>query len=404
MPVYEYKALDKKGKRIQGILDAESQLQAGNQLRRQGVYPVSIIRSQQRPQKNRGSLPWRQGVRPEEISLWTRQLATLLAAGIPLVQALGALYEQTANRVLKNIIADVRDAVNEGSSLTDALGHYPRLFSSVYVNMVRAGEASGSLDIVLDRLADFAEKQEAIRARLRAALVYPVFMAVIGTAILFVLVTCIVPDITQVFVEMDRVLPLPTLLLIQCSDFLQRSWWLIALVLAAFVIAVRMAVQKPWGRRIWDYIKLKFVVIGPVMQKVVLVRFASTLGSLLKSGVGLMDSMAIVRAVVANVHIAGVVGQSMEQVRKGQSIAGTLQGSEWFPPVFVQMIGVGEQSGTLDKMLQKSARAYEKEVEMAVLAMTSLIEPGMIAVMGLVVGFIVLSILLPIFEMNQLLV
>ncbi len=403
MPVYEYKALDKKGKRIKGTLDAESQSQAGNQLRRQGVYPVSIIRTHQRQKKNKGHLSWRQGVRPEEISVWTRQLATLLAAGIPLVQALDSLYEQTVNKVLKNIVADVRDAVNEGSSLTDALAPYPRLFSSVYVNMVRAGEASGSLDIVLERLADFAEKQEAIRARLRAALVYPVFMAVIGTAILFVLVTYIVPNITQVFVEMDRVLPLPTLLLIQCSDFLQKNWWFIALALAAFVITVRMAVQKPWGRRIWDYIKLKFVVIGPVMQKVILVRFASTLGSLLKSGVGLMDSMAIVRAVVANVHIAEVVGQSMEQVRKGQSVVRTLQDSEWFPPVFVQMIGVGEQSGTLDKMLEKSARAYEREVEMAVLAMTSLIEPVMIAVMGLVIGFIVLSILLPIFEMNQML-
>lgn len=404
MPVYDFKALDPKGKKIKGIIDADSEGHARTKIRSQGKYPVEITlsREQQAGEKGR-SVSIFSKVKSEEIGVMTRQLATLLGAGIPLVQALDSLMVQTANNALKKVIGDVKTAVNEGSSLTDALRSHPKLFSSVFINMVRAGEASGSLDIVLERLADFGEKQEALKSKLRAALVYPLFMAVIGTAILFVLITYIVPNITQVFTEMDRVLPVPTLLLISLSDLLKTNWWLLLILIVVIVAGIRYFVSQPYGKSLWDYMKLKMWIIGPVVQKIILARFASTLGSLLDSGVGLMDSMKIVQTLVDNVHVAEVIENAIEQINKGQSMTSSLSESEWFPPMFVQMIGVGEQSGNLESMLNKVAKAYEREVETAIVAMTSLIEPIMIAVMGVAVGFVVLSILLPIFEMNQML-
>jgi general secretion pathway protein F len=406
MPVFEYRALDAKGKNIKGIVDADSESQARTRLRSQGKYPVSITVSRSR-QNSAGSraglgLGFFERVKSEEISIMTRQLATLMGAGIPLVQALDSLVEQTRNSVLKKVIAQIKGSVNEGNTLTNALGEHPKLFSSIFINMVRAGEASGALDIVLERLADFSEKQEVLKGRFRAALVYPIFMAVIGSAILFILITYIVPNITQVFNEMDRVLPLPTLFLIGLSDFLKMYWWACLICLIIAVAGVRYFIAKPTGRAFWDYLKLKIFIVGPVAQKVILARFSSTLGSLLESGVGLMTSMQIVRTLVNNVHVAQVIDQAMEQIQKGQTMTSALSDSEWFPPMFVQMIAVGEQSGSLEIMLDKVAKAYEREVETAIMGMTSLIEPLMIAVMGLAVGFIVLSILLPIFEMNQM--
>ncbi len=405
MAVFEYRALDAKGKNIKGIIDADSEAQARTKLRSQGKYPVSIVQSTKQPGKSRSES--RVGgrlrrVKSAEISIMTRQLATLLGASIPLVQALDSLVQQTRNSGLKKVIAQIKGAVNEGNSLTNAMGEHPQIFSSVFINMVRAGEASGTLDIVLERLADFSEKQEALRGRIRAALIYPIFMGVVGAAILFILITYIVPNITQVFTEMKRVLPLPTLFLIGLSDFLKMYWWVMIVMVILLVSVMRYLVKQPTGKRIWHYAKLKLIILGPVVQKIILARFSSTLGSLLESGVGLMMSMQIVQALVDNVHVSKVIEDAMEQIQKGKSMTNALSSSEWFPPMFVQMIAVGEQSGNLEGMLRKVSQAYEREVEIAILGMTSLIEPIMIVGMGLVVGFIVLSILLPIFEMNQM--
>ena len=403
MPVFEYHALDAKGKNIKGIVDADSEVQARMKLRSQGRYPVSIAVSRSKQGKTGGhGIGLFERVKSEEISIMTRQLATLLGAGIPLVQCLDSLVAQTRNSVLKKVIAQIKGSINEGNTLTNAFGEHPKLFSSIFINMVRAGEASGALDIVLERLADFGEKQEVLKGRLRAALVYPIFMAVIGSAILFILITYIVPNITQVFNEMDQVLPLPTLFLIGMSDFLKIYWWAFLIFWALVFFGLRAFIVRPSGRAFWDLFKLKIFIIGPVVQKVTLARFSSTLGSLLESGVGLMTSMQIVRTLVNNVHVARVIDKAMEQIQKGQSMTDALSDSEWFPPMFVQMIAVGEQSGNLEVMLDKVAKAYEREVETAIMGMTSLIEPLMIAIMGMAVGFIVLSILLPIFEMNQM--
>lgn len=405
MPVFEYQALDKSGKAIKGIIDADNNAQARIRLRAQGKYPVSIEENKSRQTREkwfRSGAGLFERIRTQEISAMTRQLATLMGAGIPLVQALGSMIEQTRNPALKKVIAEIRGSVNEGNTLTAALTEHPRFFSPIFVNMVRAGEASGSLDIVLERLADFSEKQEALRGRLRAALVYPMFMAVVGSGILFVLITYIVPNITQVFNEMDRILPLPTLFLIGLSDFLKAYWWGLLLVGFFAVGALKYYGRTPRGRKVWDLLRLRVPIVGPVVHKVILARIAATLGSLLDSGVGLMTSMQIVRTLVDNVLIAEVIDGAMKQIEKGQSMTGALADSLWFPPTFVQMVAVGEQSGSLEKMLKKVSSAYEREVETAILAMTSLLEPIMIAGMGLAVGFVVISILLPIFEMNQM--
>ncbi len=406
MPVYEYKALDKNGKTRKGIVDADSVSSARKKLRSSGNYPIYIRESsakKARKHDKKGlSFSVFDRVTTKELNIFTRQLATLLGAKIPLVPSLTSLISQTSNPSFIKIVAQIKESVNEGNTLTTAMGEHPKIFSTVYLNMIRAGEASGSLDIVLEKLADFGEKQETLKGKLTAALVYPIVMALICVGVLFILITYIIPNITQVFVEMDRILPLPTRILIGLSDFLKSYWLVVAILLAIFIVGVKFFIRSKYGRQVWDYLLLKIPVTGKVLQKIILARFSSTLGSLLESGVGLIASMEIVKTLMNNTQISQVVDEAIVQIREGKSMTLSLGNSPWFPPMFVQMVGVGEQAGTLEKMLNKVADAYEREVESAVMGMTALIEPIMIVGMGGVVGVIILSILLPIFEMNQM--
>lgn len=406
MPVYEYKALDKKGKTRKGIVDADSVGLARKKLRSGGNYPIYIRESSSKTakrQEGRGlTLSFFERITTKELHIFTRQLATLLGAKIPLVPSLTSLISQTSNPSFKKIVAQIKESVNEGNTLTTAMGEHSKIFSPVYLNMIRAGEASGSLDIVLERLADFGEKQETLKGKLTAALVYPIVMALICVGVLFILITYIIPNITQVFVEMDRILPLPTRILIGVSDFLKAYWLIVVVLLVALLVGLKFFIKSTYGRQVWDHILLKIPVIGNVVQKVILARFSSTLGSLLESGVGLIASMEIVKTLVNNSQISQVVDEAIVLIREGKSMTLSLGNSPWFPPMFVQMVGVGEQAGTLEKMLKKVADAYEREVESAVMGMTALIEPIMIVGMGGIVGVIILSILLPIFEMNQM--
>ncbi len=406
MPVYEYKALDKKGKTRKGIVDADSVSLARKRLRSTGNYPIYIRESSSKTAKKHGekrfSLSIFDRITSKELHIFTRQLATLLGAKIPLVPSLTSLISQTNNTSFKKIVAQIKESVNEGNTLTTAMGEHPKIFSSVYLNMIRAGEASGSLDIVLERLADFGEKQETLKGKLTAALVYPTVMALICVGVLFILITYIIPNITQVFVEMDRVLPLPTRILIGVSDFLKAYWLFVVILIVALIAALKFFIKSNYGQQLWDYFLLKIPIIGNVLQKIILARFSSTLGSLLESGVGLIASMEIVKTLMNNSQISQVVDEAIVLIREGKSMTLSLGNSPWFPPMFVQMVGVGEQAGTLEKMLKKVADAYEREVETAVMGMTALIEPIMIVGMGGIVGVIILSILLPIFEMNQM--
>ena len=405
MPVYEFTALTNTGKKLKGVIDADSLTAARQKIRGQGNYPVEInetsakIVATKRPLL---SIQLGQRVKQQEIHIATRQLATLLGAGIPLVPALNGLIEQTENRSLKSVLAQIKDAVNEGNSLTAALTEHPKLFSKVYVNMVSAGEASGSLDVVLDRLAEFGETQHALRSRVKAAMLYPLFMAVVGIIVLFLLITFIVPSITSVFEGSKHALPLPTVILIGISSFLKRFWWLVLAAVLGVIATISWHIGTPAGRRQWDQLKLSLPGFSDLSIKTTAARFARTLSSLLQSGVSLITSLQIVKNIVDNVILADIINEACDELEKGRSLSQFFRGNKYFPPMLVQMMAVGEQSGTLDTMLAKAADSYEKEVEAKILALTSMIEPVMILSMGLVVSFIVVSILLPIFEMNQL--
>ncbi len=406
MPVFEYTALDSSGKKIKGIIEADSLPAARQRIRGEDKYPVDIKETsakQKTKKKNTlHSIQFGQKVSQQEVNVATRQLATLLGAGISLVPALNGLIEQTSNRSFKTKIAQIKDAVNEGNSLTSSLEDHPRLFSKIYTNMVRAGEASGSLDVVLEQLAEFGENQQALKSRIKAALLYPIFMAVVGIVILFLLMTFIVPNITAVFEGTQQALPLPTVVLISMSDFLQQYWWAVALLIIGIIAALRVYIKTPRGRRGWDRLKLTAPGFSDLTIKIASARFGRTLASLLHSGVSLIAALQIVKNIVNNIILEDMITDACEELEKGKSLARIFKGNKWFPPMLVQMIAVGEQSGSLEKMLGKAADSYEKEVESKILTVTSMIEPIMILVMGAMVTFVVLSILLPIFEMNQL--
>jgi general secretion pathway protein F len=406
MPVYEYKALSSSGKSLKGILDADSDMVAREKLRASGIFPVEIKEALSKPKglpSEPGSvLRLLRGVRPAEVSAMTRQLSTLLAAGVPLIGSLESLVAQITNPTFKRIMAQVKDSVNEGNSLALSLSQHPKVFPSIYVNMVQSGEASGSLDVVMDRLADFGEHQQALRSRFKAALAYPIFMSIVAVIVLFVLVTFIVPNITSVFAEMRQTLPLPTVVLIKVSDFLLSFWWVIVLALFCAILILRRIGRRPRGRYLWDRLKLRIPIVGKLNQKIALGRFGRTLGSLLQSGVSLISALQIVSRIVDNVLIQEVIEIAGDEIQKGQSLAGSLSKSRWFSSMAVQMIAVGEQSGDLEGMLYKIAESQEREVETQITALTSMLEPVMILVMGVVVGFIVFSIILPIIEMSQM--
>jgi general secretion pathway protein F len=406
MPVYEYRALNSSGKTLKGILDADSDVVAREKLRASGIFPVEIKEALSKPRglsSEPGSIVrLLRGVRPAEISILTRQLSTLLGAGVPLIGSLESLVAQITNPTFKRVMAQVKESVNEGNSLAFSLSQHPKVFSSIYVNMVESGEASGSLDVVMDRLADFGEHQQALRSRFKAALAYPIFMSIVGTIVLFVLVTFIVPNITKVFTEMRQTLPLPTVVLIEVSDFLLSFWWIILLGLFCGIVILRRMKRRPRGRYLWDRLKLRIPVVGPLNQKIALGRFARTLGSLLQSGVSLISALQIVSRIVDNVLIQEVIEKAGDEIQKGQSLAGSLSQSPWFPSMAIQMISVGEQSGELEGMLYKIAESQEREVESQITALTSMLEPVMILMMGVIVGFIVFSIILPIIEMSQM--
>jgi len=406
MPVYEYTALDGSGKNVNGIIDADSPVAARQRLRGTGVFPVEVKETTSKPKDLRpGSVSVSsllKRVKPGEVSIATRQLATLLGAGVPLVASLEGLVSQITNPVLKKIMAEIKESVNQGNSLAYALADYPRVFSGVYVNMVRAGEASGSLDVVLDRLADLGEHQHALRSRFKAAMAYPVFMFFVGTLVLFFLVTFVIPKITPVFEEMHQTLPVPTVLLINASNFLKSFWWVILIAAAIGAVVLVQLKKTPKGQYVWDEAKLRIPIFGPVNRKIALAQFARTLGSLLQGGVPLISALQIVRNVANNVLIADVIDVAIEEIQAGKDLASPLGQSRWFPSIVIQMIAVGEQSGELETMLDKIADTYERDVGAQIMAMTSMLEPVMILIMGLIVLFIVVSILLPIFEMNQM--
>jgi general secretion pathway protein F len=406
MSVFEYIALDEKGNQLKGFIDAPGIAAARQKLREENVYPVEINQAQTKKETAlSGALKislWER-VSTSQVAVFTRQLSTLLGAGMPLVPSLSILMQQEKNPLLKKSLAQIREQVNEGKSLTEGISEFPRIFPPFYLNMVRAGEASGTINLVLERLADFSENQQALMSKIKSAMYYPIAMLFIGSTIIFLLLTFVVPKITEIFTDMKQTLPLITIILITVSNFLKSFWWLILLLLGAAIAAFRYTTTATEaGRRAWDNTKLKIPVWGQINSKIAIARFCRTLATLLQSGVPLLAAMEIVRNIVNNVIIGDAIHQAARDLEEGKGLSGPLTKSGLFPPLVTEMIAVGEQSGALEAMLNRIATAYENESQANITVMTSLLEPVMILIMGLVVGFIVVSILLPIFEMNQL--
>ncbi|HUN54039.1 MAG TPA: type II secretion system inner membrane protein GspF [Smithella sp.] len=406
MSVFEYIALDEKGNQRKGFIDAPGIAAARQKLRDNNVYPVEINQAAGKKETAlSGALKinlWER-VSAGEVSVFTRQLSTLLGSGMPLVPSLSILMQQAQNPLLKKALAQIREQVNEGKSLTEGMSEFPQIFPPFYLNMVRAGEASGTINLVLERLADFSENQQALLSKIKSAMYYPIVMLFMGTGVIFLLMTFVVPKITGIFSDMHQTLPLITTILVVVSNFLKSFWWLILMLLAVSIAAFKyMKDSTETGRRVWDNVKLKIPLFGQINRKIAIARFCRTLATLLQSGVPLLSAMEIVRNIVNNIIIGEAIRQAAKDMEEGKGLSGPLSQSGMFPPLVTEMIAVGEQSGTLETMLNRIATAYENESQANIMIMTSLLEPIMILVMGLVVGFIVVSILLPIFEMNQL--
>ena len=404
MPVFEYKGLSVEGKDARGFIDADNLQTAKLKLRRSGIFPVEV--SEETRKKADGESAAVRGilrrVKKQETTVFTRQLATLLTAGLPLMEALSATIDHIDDPLLKKTITRIREDVREGKSLADAMKMHPRVFSGLYTNMIQAGEASGALDIVLERLADFQESQVILRNKLWAAMTYPIMMLFIGAGVLIFLFSFVIPQVTKVFEDIGQALPLPTLMLISISDFFRLYWWAVVGGIFAVSFAIAKYVKTPQGKAGYDRLILKVPMFGKIIKLIAISRFTRTLSTLLASGVPLITSMDIVQAVVNNSVLSKILEDAKERVREGDALSEPLRRSGMFPSMVIQMITVGEKSGELEEMLSKVSEVFDNEVDTTVAGLTALLEPAMILFMGVIVLFVVLSILLPIFEMSQI--
>lgn len=412
--MYAYKGVDAAGKAVSGVRDAESpkalrqllrhdrivvtsaELQkAGTQAKAQNAAKGGLSR-----EVDLGGLVG--GVKKIEVAAFTRQLSTLIKAGIPLAEALGALVEQIANVRLKVPVGEVRTAVNEGRSLADALAKHPKLFDELFVSMVRAGEVAGNLDEVLTRLADFLESSQKLKSKIQGAMIYPAVMVVVGAGIMTVLMTAVVPQITQMFVQQGKVLPLNTRMLIWTADFLGHNiLWLILGLVAAIVLFVRWSRSKE-GRPVWHGFLLRLPALGVLVRTINVGRFARTLGTMLQAGVPMLRALDTAKQIMGNVLLQDAVERAKKAVTEGESLALTLKRSGHFPPTMIHMIAVGERAGQLEQMLERVAVTFEAEVDTKLSRFTALLEPLMLVVMGGAVTFIVFSILQPIMDLGSL--
>ena len=407
MPVFAYRGLAANGRSVAGVIDADSARAARGKLRELGVYPTDLAEEASRASAARPSLKsfvpvFRRKIPPTELALMTRQLGALLGAGVQLVEALGALAEQATRQATRKMLSQVREAVREGSSLADALAVHPDIFSDLYVGMVRAGEAAGALEAVLERLAEYSERQAEFIAKVRGALSYPIIMMCVGLGIMAFLVTYVVPQIATIFQQQHAALPAMTRALIALASFLTNYWWVLLLAIAGLVGGVSAALATKAGRRFYDTWLLKIPYLGPTVVRVICARFARTLATLLASGVQLIPALQAVRRVVTNGLLADAIDQSREEIREGHGMGQTLARSGLFPPLLSEMIKVGERSGELERMLERVADNYEREVENSLRQMTTMLEPLMTLVMAGVILFMMLAVLLPIFQLNQL--
>ena len=399
-PIYEYEAMSRGGERVAGRIEADRSNIAAKQLKESGYYVTSIKEVQEK--KDLGSVLKASGrVKTKDLTIFSHQFAAMIDAGISLVDALNILYEEAEHPKLKEVIREIQEDIETGSSLSDAMSRHPKVFPELYCQLVRAGETGGVLNTVLNQLAAHYDKQEEINGKVKSALYYPITILVIAVFVVIFLVVKIVPTFVGMFNSSGAALPLPTRILLGASDFLQTYWWALLLGIGGLLAIFYSYRQTPSGELQLDKLILKIPVIGNMMQKVILSRFSSTLAILLGSGVDLISSLNIVEDVVGNKVYANALVEARGQVREGVSFSRPLANMPIFPSILVQMVKIGEESGNLEMMLNKVSNFYDREVGNAVEASISLIEPLMIVFLAGVVGFIVISIVLPMFEMFQ---
>jgi general secretion pathway protein F len=402
LPIFDYEALNGSGKAVRGIIDAESARTARTKLKSQGVYPTEI-REESAALAQRGpALRLFSRVKAKDLAQVFRQMATLMEAGIPLVSSLSALIDQSGHPYLRTTLTQIRERVREGSSLADALTAHPRIFSGLFIGLVKAGEVSGTLALTLSRWADFSEHQVALRQRIRAALTYPAFMFVIGLGVLFFLLTFVVPTVTKIFSDLGQSLPWPTLILIAVSDFLNRFWWAVGAVLILLIFWLRKYLRSESGGLLWDRLKLRLPLVRDLHRRLAVSRWARTLATLLGGGLPLLQALEFSQDVAGNRLLSRALGEARERIREGEEMAPSLKASGLFPSVVLEMVAVGEKSGVLARMLDKVASSLENEAESDLRGLIALVEPLMILVMGVGVGFVALAVLLPILEMSQM--
>ena len=409
MSCYCYEAVDADGLKIQGALDVTDQREALRRIKEMGLFPTKVAQASpfwRRPgrvwavpkmPKLRVRLPAGK-IKPAVLTVFTRQLATLVDVGMPLLRGLRILQEQMENRALKRVITDMAEAIESGSTLSEALAAHPRVFNPLYVNMVKAGEMGGVLEVALRHQAEFMEKALKIKGKIKAAMFYPVAVLVVATAIITLLLVFVIPRFQAIFDGLLNGRPMPafTLLVLKISDEFRSHFPTVGMVVLAVIVALQILIGTRRGRRWFDRCKLMLPVVGTICQKVVLSRFARTFGTLLGSGVPILQALTIVKETAGNLIVGGVISKIHDSVKEGGSIAGPLKESRIFPAMVSGMVDVGEQSGALPDMLMKIADTCDEEVDNAVGAMTSLLEPVMIIFLAIIVGSIVIAMFLPI--------
>lgn len=405
MAIYSYKGLSSAGKEVKDSITAEGLVQAKQRLKSMGVMLIEIEEQKSTSAKKQSvsSFTFGKAVSTEELALMTRQLATLIRAKVQVVEAFSALMEQqTENPRFRVILSEIRQKVNEGSSIAQALNDYPKVFDNVYVNMVEAGEASGTLEVVLLRLAEFTEAQVKLARKIKGSMTYPVIMMAVGTLMISIIFIFVIPKITKIFVSMNKALPLQTEICIWISNFLTNWWWAVIIGLILSWNMFKKWKQTEKGRSHWDRFLLKAPIVAEIVMMINVSRFCSTLATLLNSGVPILISMNIVKNLIGNVHMQKAVSESRDAVKEGASLAGPLIKSGLFPPMVTHMVRLGEKSGELEPMLEIVAENYEEQVDSKLSGLTSTLEPIMMVVMGLVVAFVVFSVVVPMMELNTI--
>jgi type IV pilus assembly protein PilC len=407
MSKFAYKALNKEGKEIFGIMESDTHALAINDIRSMGLYPTQVREArksdERRARKEKGGLSefYIGGLKQKQIMIMTRQLATLIDAGLPLLRSLNVLIVQQKPCKLRDVLREVSADIQQGSTFAEALGKHPKAFDRLYVNMVRAGEVGGMLEVVLNRLAVFMERRQALKRKVRGALIYPIAVVVIASCIVGFLLTYVVPVFAEVFGDFGGELPAPTRFLMAAGEFMQFRWWMLLLIVNSSIIGIKMLGKIKYVKSAMDRVILKVPLIGDLVTKVAVARFARTLGTLITSGVPILQALKITKETIGNEVIQNAVQKVHDSIKEGETIAAPLDESKAFPAMVVNMIDVGEETGSLDSMLMKVADIYDAEVEAAVEAMLALMEPAIIIVLGGVIGFIVISLYLPIFSLGD---